>query len=194
MPKGIKHFAVFDALKGYHQIVLDEESQLKTAFMTPFGRYMYLRLAMGMISAQDVFTLDYGNVVDPVTEGRRCTEDTLIYANTEAELVTKTEKFLEACHKGGITLNLKKVQWDKPEVIFGGFLLNSDGYQPDPALGKALSEFPRPKSITDMRSFFGLANQLCNARDDIAEIMAPFKSLMKKGIPFAWLPEHEEAF
>jgi hypothetical protein len=26
IPKGTKHYAVFDAFKGYHQIVLDEES------------------------------------------------------------------------------------------------------------------------------------------------------------------------
>ena len=33
---------------------------------------------MGMISAGEVFTLKYGNVVDPVTENRRATEDTLL--------------------------------------------------------------------------------------------------------------------
>ena len=38
-----KYFTVFDALKGYHQCPLDEESQKLTTFITPFGRYMYLR-------------------------------------------------------------------------------------------------------------------------------------------------------
>ena len=81
--------------------------------MTPFGRYIYLRLAMGIIIAGDVFTLQYGNVVDPVTEGKRATEDTLIYANTEAELVAKTRKFFAACRLAKITLNQKKIQWNK---------------------------------------------------------------------------------
>ena len=125
LPKGITHFAVFDAFKGYHQVELDEESQLKTAFMTPFGRYIYLRLAMGMISAGDVFTLKYGNVVDPVTENRRATEDTLLIASTTHELLVKTKIFFEACRANGITLNLKKVQFDQKEVTFGGFLLTS---------------------------------------------------------------------
>jgi hypothetical protein len=38
LPKGIKHFAVFHALKGYHQISLTEESKDLTAFVTAFGR------------------------------------------------------------------------------------------------------------------------------------------------------------
>ena len=38
-----KCFIVFDALKGYHQCPLDEESQKLTTFITPFGRFKYLR-------------------------------------------------------------------------------------------------------------------------------------------------------
>ena len=37
IPKGTKHYAVFNALKGFHQIDLDEESRALTTFMTPFG-------------------------------------------------------------------------------------------------------------------------------------------------------------
>ena len=39
LPKGVCHYAVFDALKGYHQIPLAKESQDLTAFLTPFGRF-----------------------------------------------------------------------------------------------------------------------------------------------------------
>jgi hypothetical protein len=38
----------FDALKGYHQCPLDEESQRLTAFITPFGRFKYLRAPYGV--------------------------------------------------------------------------------------------------------------------------------------------------
>ena len=44
LPKGKRHLAVFDALKGYHQIELDDESRALTTFLTPFGRYRYKRL------------------------------------------------------------------------------------------------------------------------------------------------------
>ena len=194
LPKGIKHFAVFDALKGYHQIPLTDDSKDLTAFMTPFGRFRYLRLAFGLNSAGDVFTLRYGNAIDKATDGLRATEDTLIRGSTTSELVENTSRFFAACRENGITLNMRKVQWDKKEVLFGGFLLDPTGYRLDPTLNKALSEFPTPTSPTDVRSFFGLANQLCNFSDEIADVLAPIKSLLKKGVMFQWLPEHQTAF
>ena len=194
LPTGTRHFAVFDALKGYHQIPLAEESRDLTAFMTPFGRYRYKRLAMGMNSAQDVFTLRYGNAIDKATDGLRATEDTLLRGSTTQELIDNTRKFFDACRQNGITLNMKKIQWDKREVLFAGFLLDPTGYKLDPSLNKALSEFPVPTNQTDVRSFCGLANQLSNSSQDIATALIPLSPLLKKGRMFQWLPEHQTAF
>ena len=41
IPKGMKFFTVIDALKGYHQVQLDEESAALTTLSTPFGRFQY---------------------------------------------------------------------------------------------------------------------------------------------------------
>ena len=73
IPTGCKHFATFDVFKGYHQVELDPESRKLTTFHTPFGRYRYVRLAMGFSSAGDVFTTRYGDAVNYSIEGRRCT-------------------------------------------------------------------------------------------------------------------------
>ena len=48
-----KFFAVFDALKGYHQCPLEPQSQPLTTFTTPFGRYMYLRAPYGVSSISE---------------------------------------------------------------------------------------------------------------------------------------------
>ena len=45
-----KIFTKFDALKGYHQCPLDEDSQLLTTFITPFGRFKYLCAPYGISS------------------------------------------------------------------------------------------------------------------------------------------------
>jgi hypothetical protein len=194
IPKGTKHYAVFDALKGYHQVDLDEESRALTTFMTPFGRHRYCRLPFGLSSAGDVFTLKYGNAVDEAVDGRRATEDTLLRGATLQELCENTEEFFKACLAKKITLNFNKIQWDKKEVLFGGFLLTPEGYQIDPALNKALAEFPVPTNQTDVRSFCGLANQTCNFSSEISELLSPLKTLLKKGTKFDWLPEFQTAF
>ena len=65
IPKGEKIFAIFDALKGYHQLPLDEESCLLTAFYTPFGKFHYCSIPMGYAPAGYLFTDCMGHAVDP---------------------------------------------------------------------------------------------------------------------------------
>lgn len=48
-------FSTFDVAHGYWQVPLEEASQDLTTFMTPWGRYKFLRGTMGLISAGDEF-------------------------------------------------------------------------------------------------------------------------------------------
>jgi hypothetical protein len=40
-----------DCYSGYHQIVLKEENQIRTAFITPFGTYTYKTMSFGFKNA-----------------------------------------------------------------------------------------------------------------------------------------------
>jgi transposase InsO family protein len=192
LPAGQEYFAVFDALKGYHQIPLDEESKVKTAFYTPFGIFVYKSLPMGYAASQDIFTDRFGRAVDDHISAR-CTEDCLITASSYPILLDKIEKFFAACSKAGIVLNTKKVQIGK-EVIFGGFKLSKSSYTLDPNLHESIKNFPAPATLTQLRSFMGLINQTTNFTDEIAELANPLKGLLKKKNEFIWTAAHQEAF
>ena len=43
-----KFFTVLDAMKDYHQCQLDENSQLLTTFIMPYGRFKYLHAPYGI--------------------------------------------------------------------------------------------------------------------------------------------------
>ena len=49
-----KWFTAIYLLAGFHQIEMDETAY-KTAFQTPFGQYMYIRMPMGLKSAPSTF-------------------------------------------------------------------------------------------------------------------------------------------
>ena len=157
LPSGPRWYAVFDANKGYHQVPLDDESKKLTTFFTPHGKFCYLSLPMGYAGSQDIFTQQFGSAVDHTVDAR-ATEDCLIAADSEEELLHKVEKFFEACRATGITLNTKKTQ-SGTNVHFAGYQINEKGSTPDPALYKAISDFPVPKTLTELRSFLGLAQQ-----------------------------------
>ena len=48
-----KFFTILDAKKGYHQCPLDLQSQSLTIFITPFGRFKYLRAPYGISSISE---------------------------------------------------------------------------------------------------------------------------------------------
>ena len=58
---------------------------------------------------------------------------------------------------------------------------------------RAITDFPTPKNITDVRSWFGLVNQVSYAFS-MKETMLPFRELLKAKIPFVWSDELQEAF
>uniref|UniRef100_A0A3B1IPY4 Uncharacterized protein n=1 Tax=Astyanax mexicanus TaxID=7994 RepID=A0A3B1IPY4_ASTMX len=57
----------------------------------------------------------------------------------------------------------------------------------------AIRDFPRPRNVTDVRSWFGLVNQVAYAFS-MAERMQPFRRLLQNGVRFEWSSELEEVF
>ena len=76
---GSKYFTKCDAKNGYWQIPIEEKSQELTTFLTPWGRFKFLRAPMGLSSTGDEYsrrgenaTSDFGNIA-------RVMDDVLIY-------------------------------------------------------------------------------------------------------------------
>ena len=51
--EAVADFTILDARKGYHQCALNAQTQLLTTFITPFGRFKYLRAPYGILSISE---------------------------------------------------------------------------------------------------------------------------------------------
>ncbi len=58
---------------------------------------------------------------------------------------------------------------------------------------RAISDFPTPKNLMDVRSWFGLVNQVSYAFSMTAA-MTPFRELLKPTQKFEWTASHDAAF
>lgn len=67
-----------------------------------------------------------------------------------------------------------------------GFELNPDGYTVSKDITDAISKFPTPSSRTDLRSFFGLINQLASSTNELATVLAPLRPLLSTRNDFVW--------
>ena len=72
--------------------------------------------------------------------------------------------------------------------------MSDKGVEPDPERVAAISRFPTPKSVSDVRAFLGLANQLGSFLPDLAHATDKLRQLLTKDIAFQWLEEHQSAF
>jgi hypothetical protein len=79
-------------------------------------------------------------------------------------------------------------------VDFAGFILSPRGYQINPSITQATSEFPTPGSRTDLRSFIGLVNQLLASTPKISMLLAPLRPLLSTKQEYTWNDELESAF
>ena len=77
---------------------------------------------------------------------------------------------------------------------FAGYIVSQEGVSADPDKIRAIVDFPSPENLTDLRAFFGLANQLGQFLPDLAHTTQPLRGLLKRDAAFLWLPEHEQAF
>ena len=91
-----KWFAKLDAVQGYYQIPLDEESANPTTFLLPQGRFRFLRAPMGLNPSSDEWCFRS----DIALEGLnvlKIVDDILVQGPTRQSVIDTLERVLERC-------------------------------------------------------------------------------------------------
>ena len=187
-------FSVFDDAKGYHQCPLDESSRHLTTFITPFGRYKYLRAPYGNSSISEHYNRRMDECFTGIDGVQRVVDDVIIYSKSKEEHVVKVRVFLARCRERGVALNPAKTQHQQKRVKFAGFIVAENGYIPDPALTCAIADFSTPQSLTELLSFSGQANQVAPFSEDTAEYLEPLRPLLSTKRTFIWDGYDQVAF
>ena len=125
---------------------------------------------------------------------RKIVDDVVVFDRDKQEHVDHVRQILRRCEEKQILLNREKFQFCQKEVPFAGFTLTPEGYSISNEITAAISSFPTPGCRTDLRSFFGLTNQLASSTSQIAHILAPLRPLLSSKNDFLWTEVHETAF
>ena len=184
---------VFDAWNGYHSVALHPDDRHFATFITPWGRYRYCTGPQGYIASGDGYSRRYDEIVADVHHKTKCIDDALLWANTIEDSFHQAVEWLDICGRNGITLNPDKFVFCQEEVEFADFTVTMDSVRPCTKYLRAINDFPTPRNITDIRSWFGLVNQVSYAFS-MAGRMLPFRQLLKQGNTFTWNADLEEAF
>ena len=184
IPSGTKK-TVFDCWNGYHSIPLHEDDRHLTTFITPWGRYRYNTAPQGYIASGDGYSRRFDELVSHIPKKTKCIDDTLLWADNLTESFFQAVTWLDLCGHHGITLNPDKFVFGADTVEFTGFEITPNSVRPCKKYLDAIRNFPTPANTTDIRSWFGLVNQVSYAFAT-TDRMLPFRELLKPGIPFHW--------
>ena len=93
-----------------------------------------------------------------------------------------------------MTLNGDKCKFHKEEVKFLGHIVSKDGVRADPEKTSAIREMEVPRSVSDLRRFLGMVNQLGKFSPNILEISQPLRELLSTKRTWLWGPDQERSF
>ena len=194
--EGSNYFSKLDANMGFFQIQLDYESQLLTTFATPWGRYRYKRLPMGITSAPEIYQRKIEEVFENIDKLSNIYDDVLLYTPDIEQHCNVLQRTLEVARENNLTFRLSKCRFAQPEVDYTGFILTNKGIKVQPEKIKAIVDMPQPETIDEVRTFLGMATYLSKHIEHFSEITKDLRDLIKTkdNKPFFFGKPQEVAF
>ena len=154
-----KFLSSIDLKSAYWQIGLDEQSKPKTAFVIHGrGQFSFNVLPFGLSDSsrrmQRLMDCIFGPSLEPHI---LCYQDDLIIAtDTFEEHIEVLNTVVERLRLANLTVNLEKCNFCRPSLPFLGYIVDEAGLHPDPDKVRAMVDFPRPTTVTQVKRFIGL--------------------------------------
>ena len=157
---GATVFSKLDANSGFWQIPLAKESRLLTTFITPYGHFCFNKLPFGISSAPEVFQCHMNDILSSLPGVLCHVDDILVFGATPEEHDERLWAVMERIKGAGVTLNGEKCQFSQTRITFLGHIIDHHGISPDLQKTAAILAMTLPSSVTELRRFMGMVNQM----------------------------------
>ena len=191
-----------DVKDAYHSVKLTEKSKEYCGILPYFGSpiYRYEVLPMGIACAPQIW-MDYITLILGELEDKKkyvAIMDDLLIHSTKAAHWKLFEQLLQSMCKNGLRLSPKKCQLFMTKLTYMGneFSIHNKTMTVTPLRSRteAIQKIPTPRTPKQCKSFCGVVNYLSLFCPDLQKLLKPIVELTRKGRPFIWGKEQENAF
>ena len=192
---GCSIFSKIDLIRDYHQIPMATSSIPKTAVVTPFGLWEFLRMPFRLKNAAQSFQRLMDGVLRDVSFAFVYLDDILVASHSAKEHIQHLQQLFKLLSANGLVINKTKCVFGAKELDFLGHHVSSTGITPLPDRISALQESKPPTDRTSLQRFLGMVNYYHRFLHGIATTLAPLHAQASgKGQKIDWSKECQEAF
>jgi site-specific DNA-cytosine methylase len=194
-----RFFSKLDMRSGFHQLVLDEDSQLRTAFWWGGELWCYTRLPFGLKNSSAIFQ----RVMDTVlTEAGLAgfasafVDDVIVWSETAEEHVSHVRQVLCALEQQGLKAHPDKSIFMAEGVEYLGHVVSPAGLSPHAARVAAFKQLRLPVTKEELSSQLGVLGFYRCYLPGYSTIAEPLRKLRKQSAPsvLQWDAETRAAY
>ncbi len=170
----------------------------KTAVITPFALFEFLRMPFGLRNAAQSFQRFIDEVLRGLDFCFGYIDDLLIASTTRSDHIHHVRQVLERLAAHGLTINPSKSVFAVDSLDFLGHHVSSSGITPLEENVRSIRDFPQPTSQRKLRQFISLVNFYRRFIPHCATLMQPLNGLLShpkdKSRELTWTSEALSSF
>ncbi|GBG78075.1 hypothetical protein CBR_g26012 [Chara braunii] len=162
-----------------------------------YGLYEFVVMPFGLCNAPSTFQHTMNQIFHDCLDKFVIVylDDILIFSKTvEEEHVAHLDKVLNLLRQHKFKINGEKCEFGRTRVLYLGHEISAEGLKPDDAKVANIRDWPRPQSVTEMRSFLGMTGYFRNFVKNYSIVAAPLTDLTRLDTSWEWTDICEAAF
>ena len=153
--RGATIFSKVDLAKGYHQNPMAEADVPKTAIITPFGLYEFLRMPFGLKNSAQAFQRLMDSIFGNVPFVFVYLDDVLVASRNRQEHFEQLRQVFALLEENGLAVNVKKCELGVDHLDFLDHHVTPSGILPMQDRVTPILNFPAPTHKDQLQRFLG---------------------------------------